>query len=116
MHLQRVATMAAATATAQQINADVESHEQFAKELRSYRGQPAGGGQRRVTKPSWESDVGGGGTFEAEYPPSGPGNTFSGPNFAHMLSNQICTVQNQTVNTPSHGIQLMAAYLYCLLL
>ncbi len=76
MHLQRVATMAAAAATAQQINADVESHEQFAKELRSYRSQAIGGGQRRATKPSWESDVGGGGTFEAGYPPSGPGNTF----------------------------------------
>ncbi|DBA98036.1 TPA: hypothetical protein ACH3X3_012864 [Trebouxia sp. C0006] len=72
MHLQRVATMAAATATAQQISADVDSHEQFAKELRSYRGQAAGGGQRRVTKPSWESDVGGEGTFETGYPPSGP--------------------------------------------
>ncbi len=74
MHLQRVATMAAAAATAQQINADVESHEQFAKELRSYRSQGVGGGQRRVTKPSWESDLGTGGSFGAEYPPSGLGN------------------------------------------
>lgn len=73
MHLQRVATMAAAAATAQQISADVESHEQFAKELRSYRSQAVGGGQRRVTKPSWESDVGAGGSFGGEYPPSGPG-------------------------------------------
>ena len=73
MHLQRVATMAAAAATAQQISADVESHEQFAKELRSYRGQAAGGGARRVTKPTWESDVGEGGAFEAGYPPSGHG-------------------------------------------
>ncbi len=47
MHLQRVATMAAAAATAQQINADLESHDQFAKELRSYRSQGVGGGQRR---------------------------------------------------------------------
>ena len=79
MHLQRVATMAAAAATAQQINADVESHEQFAKELRSYRShrsQGVGGGQRRVTKPSWETDLGTGGSFGAEYPPSGPGNCY----------------------------------------
>lgn len=37
MHLQRVATMAAAQATAQATNADIESHAQFASELRSYR-------------------------------------------------------------------------------
>lgn len=37
MHLQRVATMAAAQATAQATSADIESHEQFANELRSYR-------------------------------------------------------------------------------
>ncbi|KAL3136295.1 Zinc finger C2HC domain-containing protein 1A [Trebouxia sp. C0010 RCD-2024] len=67
MHLQRVATMAAATATAQQTNADVESHEQFARELRSYRTQVPGEGKRGVAKPSWESDLGEGGTFEAAY-------------------------------------------------
>ena len=55
MHLQRMATMAAAAAVAQQSNAEVESHEQFAKELRSYRGQQ----QRGVTKPSWDSEIGG---------------------------------------------------------
>ena len=76
MHIQRVATMAAAAATAQQINADVESHEQFAKELRSYRSQGVGRGQRRVTKPSWETDLGTGGSFGAEYLPSGPGNCY----------------------------------------
>ena len=65
MHLQRVATMAAAAATAQQTNADVESHEQFARELRSYRSQMPGEGKRGVAKPSWESDFGEGGTFEA---------------------------------------------------
>ncbi|KAL0030611.1 hypothetical protein WJX79_009490 [Trebouxia sp. C0005] len=78
MHLQRVATMAAAAATAQQISADVESHEQFAKELRSYRSQGVGGGQRRVTKPSWESDLGTGGSFGAEYPSSGPESGYDG--------------------------------------
>lgn len=65
MHLQRVATMAAAAATAQQTNADVESHEQFARELRSYRSQMPGEGKRGVTKPLWESDFGEGATFEA---------------------------------------------------
>ena len=64
MHLQRV-TMAAAAATAQQTNADVESHEQFAKELRSYRSQMPEEAKRGGAKPSWESDLGGGGTFEA---------------------------------------------------
>lgn len=97
MHLQRVATMAAATATAQQISADVDSHEQFAKELRSYRGQAAGGGQRRVTKPSWESDVGGEGTFETGYPPSGPGSAFSLPNaVASNLSVAQCKTRLST--------------------
>ena len=65
MHLQRVAIMAAAAATAEQTNADVESHEQFARELRSYRGQVPGEGKRGVAKPSWESDLGEGGAFEA---------------------------------------------------
>ena len=65
MHLQRVATMAAAAATTQQTNADVESHEQFAKELRSYRSQVPGEGKQGVAKPSWESDLGEGGSFEA---------------------------------------------------
>ena len=60
MHLQRVATMAAAAAVAQQSNAEVESHEQFAKELRSYRGQQ----QRGVVKPSWDSDVESGVAFD----------------------------------------------------
>ena len=57
--------MAAAAATAEQTNADVESHEQFARELRSYRGQVPGEGKRGVAKPSWESDLGEGGAFEA---------------------------------------------------
>ena len=57
--------MAAAAATAQQTNADVESHEQFAKELRSYRSQMPEEAKRGVAKPSWESDLGGGGIFEA---------------------------------------------------
>ena len=57
--------MAAAAATNHQINADVESHEQFARELRSYRSQVPGERKRGGAKPSWESDVGGGGTFEA---------------------------------------------------
>ena len=65
MHLQRVATMAAAAATNHQISADVESHDQFARELRSYRSQMPGEGKRGGPKPSWESDVGGGGIFEA---------------------------------------------------
>ncbi len=86
MHLQRVATMAAAAATAQQINADLESHDQFAKELRSYRSHGVGGGQRRVTKPSWESDLGVGGSFGAEFPPSGPGNFTPCSIVLHILS------------------------------
>ena len=57
--------MAAATATTQQTSADVESHEQFAKELRSYRSQVPGEGKRGAAKPSWESDLGEGGGFEA---------------------------------------------------
>ena len=67
MHLQRAATMAAAAATAQMTNADVESHEQFAKELRSYRSQMPGEGGRAGggARPLWESDVGEGGAFEA---------------------------------------------------
>lgn len=48
--------MAAAQATAQATNADMASHEQFARDLRSYRGQMGRGGSRTPSKPAWDSE------------------------------------------------------------
>ena len=80
MHLQRVATMAAAAATAQQISAEVESQEQFARELRSYRSQAVAAEPSRGPKPSWDSDFGAASTFD-----DGPAVGIVTSSYAHAL-------------------------------
>lgn len=68
--------MAAAQATAQATDADVESHEQFARDLRSYRSQMPGGGGRDNSQPAWNAELASGeGLFDEAYSSGGsPGN------------------------------------------
>lgn len=60
--------MAAAQATAQAISADMESHEQFARDLRSYRSQVPGEAGRSPSKPAWDAEPASGeGLFDGGY-------------------------------------------------
>lgn len=62
--------MAAAQATAQATTADMESHDQFAKDLRSYRSQLPQGGPNSPSKPAWDSEPAtGAGLFDEGYSP-----------------------------------------------
>lgn len=105
MHLQRVATMAAAQATAQATNADMTSHEQFARDLRSYRGQMAGGGVRTPSKPAWDSE-----------PSSGAGLFDEGSSY---LPGECCKAEtNASCSFPKMMSMLMLSSLslhYCIL-
>lgn len=92
IHLQRVATMAAAAATAQQTSAELEAHEQFASELRSYRGQVGLHQQRRVSKPLWNADSGSASALDSEaaaYMTTGDYSFFKACNGSHLSKSII---------------------------